>query len=65
MADNQYIFNFDVSGMDRCARLWYDKQNGIEIDILDGRLVYLGEYVGESPWTDHSKESWNAAAHVD
>ena len=50
--------------MDRCARLWYDQQNGIEIDILDGRLVYLGEYVGDSPWTDHSNESWNAAAHI-
>ncbi len=42
----------------------WEEEHGIEIDILDGRLVYLGEYCGESPWTDHSEESWNCAAHI-
>ena len=35
----------------------WEEEHGIEIDILDGKLVYLGEYAGESPWTDHSEES--------
>ena len=42
----------------------WEEEHGIEIDILDGKLVYLGEYVGESPWCDHSKESWNCATHA-
>lgn len=42
----------------------WEEEHGIEIDILDGKLVYLGEYVGESPWRDHSKESWNCATHA-
>lgn len=42
----------------------WEEEHGIEIDILDGKLVFLGEYSGESPWTDHSEESWNCAAHI-
>ena len=42
---------------------WED-EHGIEIAILDDRLVYLGEFADESPWTDHSEESWNAAASL-
>ncbi len=42
----------------------WEEEHGIEIDILDDKLVYLGEYTGESPWTDHSQESWNSAAHI-
>lgn len=42
----------------------WEEEHGIEIDILDDKLVYLGEFTGESPWTDHSKESWNSAAHI-
>ena len=42
----------------------WEEEHGIEVVILDDRLVYLGEYTGESPWTDHSEESWNAAAHI-
>ena len=42
----------------------WEEEHGIEIDILDGRLVYLGEFAGESPWDDHSEESWNSAAHI-
>ena len=43
----------------------WEEEHGIEIVILDDRLVYLGEFTDESPWTDHSEESWNAAASVD
>ena len=41
-----------------------EEKHGIEIDILDGKLVYLSEYGGESPWEDHSDEEWNFAACI-
>ncbi len=31
----------------------WEEEHGIEIVILDGRLVYLGEFTGQSPWSDH------------
>ena len=43
----------------------WEEEHGIEIVILDNKLVYLGEFNGESPWSDHSGESWNAAASID
>ena len=42
----------------------WEEEHGIEIVILDDKLVYLGEFTGESPWEDHAEESWNAAAHI-
>ena len=42
----------------------WEEEHGIEIVILDDKLVYLGEFTGESPWEDHMEESWNAAAPV-
>ena len=42
----------------------WEEEHGIEIDILDGKLVYLSEYAGQSPWDDHSDEEWNYAAHI-
>ena len=42
----------------------WEEEHGIEIVILDNRLVYLGEFSGVSPWEDHTDESWNAAAHI-
>ena len=42
----------------------WEEEHGIEIVILDDKLVYLGEFTGESPWADHSEESWNSAAHI-
>lgn len=42
----------------------WEEEHGIEIDILDGKLVYLSEYAGQSPWDDHSDEDWNYAAHI-
>ena len=39
----------------------WEEEHGIEIVILDGRLVYLGEYSGESPWSVQGDESWNYA----
>ena len=42
----------------------WEEEHGIEIDILDGKLVYLSEYSGQSPWDDHSDEEWNYAAHI-
>ena len=42
----------------------WEEEHGIEIDILDGKLVYLSEYCGQSPWDDHSDEEWNYAARI-
>ena len=42
----------------------WEEEHGIEIDILDGKLVYLGGFVGESPWIDHSEDSWNCAVGI-
>ena len=39
----------------------WEEEHGIEIVILEGRLVYLGEYSGESPWSVQGDESWNYA----
>ena len=42
----------------------WEEEHGIEIVILDDKLVYLGEFADESPWDDHSEESWNSAALI-
>ena len=42
----------------------WEEEHGMEIDILDDRLVYLSEYNGDSPWVDHSGEDWNYAAKI-
>ena len=42
----------------------WEEEHGIEIDILDDKVVYLGEFVGESPWQEHKDESRNSAAHI-
>ena len=42
----------------------WEEEHGIEIDILDDKLVYLSEYAGQSPWDDHSDEEWNYAASI-
>ena len=42
----------------------WEEEHGIEIDILDNKLVYLSAYNGVSPWDDHSDEEWNYAAHI-
>lgn len=34
----------------------WEEEHGIEIDILDGKLVYLGEFTGYSPWGDPVEE---------
>ena len=39
----------------------WEEEHGMEIDILDNKLVYLSSYNGESPWDDHSDEEWNYA----
>lgn len=36
----------------------------LEIDILDGKLVYLSEFAAQSPCDDHSYEEWNYAARI-
>ena len=43
-----------------CSCDW-EEEHGMEIDILDNKLVYLSSYNGESPWDDHSDEEWNYA----
>lgn len=35
----------------------WEQEHGIEIVILDGKLLYLGEFVGESPWRDRQTDS--------
>lgn len=42
----------------------WEEEHGIEIVVLDGKLVYLGEFSGVSPWNYHAEESWNCAAHI-
>lgn len=42
----------------------WEIEHGIEIDILDDKLVYMSGFSDESPWDDHSSESWNCAAHI-
>ncbi len=42
----------------------WEEEHGIEIVILDDKLVYLGEFSDESPWIDHSNQSWNSAAGI-
>ncbi len=42
----------------------WEEDHGIEIEILDGKLVYLSEYSGGSSWVDHSEKSWNSAPHL-
>ena len=42
----------------------WEEEHGIEIVILDDKLVYLGEFTDESPWVDHSEESWNCATQI-
>lgn len=46
-----------------CSCDW-EEEHGMEIDILDNKLVYLSEYGGESPWSDHSDEDWNYAVKI-
>ena len=43
-----------------CSCDW-EEEHGMEIDVLDGKLVYLGSFNAEGPWEDHSKEEWNYA----
>ncbi|MBQ6217616.1 MAG: hypothetical protein IJK53_09570 [Erysipelotrichaceae bacterium] len=35
----------------------WEQEHGIEIVILDDKLLYLGEFVGESPWRDRQTDS--------
>ena len=42
----------------------WEEEHGMEIDVLDGKLVYLCEYGGESPWDNHTDEEWNYALRV-
>ena len=46
-----------------CSCDW-EEEHGMEIDILDGKLVYLGSFNAEGPWEDHSDEEWNYAAKI-
>ncbi len=39
----------------------WEQEHGMEIDILDNRLVYLSEYTGDSPWNVHTDEPWDYA----
>ena len=42
----------------------WEIEHGMEIDILDDKLVFLSEYSGDSPWGDHSDEDWNYANKI-
>ena len=46
-----------------CACDW-EEEHGMEIDILDDKLVFLSEYCGESPWGDHSDDMGNYATDI-
>jgi len=42
----------------------WEEEHGMEIDILDDRLVFLREFTGGSPWSDHSEDAWNYARDI-
>ena len=46
------------------CRCDWEEEHGMEIDVLDDRLVFLSEFTGDSPWYDHSGEAWNYAARI-
>ncbi|MBE6117790.1 MAG: hypothetical protein IIY52_03415 [Solobacterium sp.] len=46
-----------------CTCDW-EEEHGMEIDILDDRLVFLSEFTGDSPWADHTGQSWNYADRI-
>ena len=37
----------------------WEIEHGMEVDILDGELVYLSAYNGEGPWDGPYEEDWN------
>ena len=39
----------------------WEPEHGIEIDILGDRLAYVGDYTGNSPWSDFGKLNYNYA----
>ena len=42
----------------------WEEEHGMEIDILDNKLVFLSEFTGDSPWGDHTDQSWNYALQI-
>ena len=46
-----------------CACDW-EEEHGMEIDILDDKLVFLSEFTGESPWGDHTDDYGNYAQKI-
>ena len=46
-----------------CACDW-EEEHGMEIDILDDKLVFLSEFTGESPWGDHTDDYGNYAQMI-
>ena len=47
----------------KCSCDW-DEENGLEIDILDGKMVGMRELSLDVPRAGHSYENWNFAAHM-
>lgn len=46
-----------------CDCSW-EPEHGLEITILDGKLVYLGGFEDSSPWANYAKDDeWNFAAY--
>ena len=43
-----------------CVCDW-EEEHGMEIDILEDKLVFLSEFTGESPWGDHTDDLGNYA----
>lgn len=46
-----------------CSCDW-EEEHGMEIDILDDKLVFLSEFSGESPWDDHTDDYGNYAQKI-
>ena len=42
----------------------WEEEHGMEIDILDDKLVFLSEFTGESAWSDNSEDEWNYARYA-
>lgn len=41
-----------------CSCDW-EIEHGMEIDILDNKVVYLSSFDGYSPWREYNKSEWN------
>jgi len=47
-----------LAGYQLCCNCDWEIEHGMEIDILDNKLVYLSSYDGNSPWVEQNEDEW-------